>query len=312
MLSSTAMLVFGLVILVLGGEATVQGSLNIARRLGWPPAFAGVAIVGFGTSAPELFLSLQAAFAGSDGLAIGNILGSNIANVWLIGGLIVLLSHITKQQEALQPSRLHSMAAGLALISLALFSLRDEITSTLGGMLLIPFAIYAYAAIKEAGQQKKKKEKLPDAFPSLRHGLLLAIGGLALMLAGAEQVVAGGQNLARLLGMPETLIGLSVLALGTSLPEVVATIVAVRRKAIALATGGIFGSTIFNSWLILPLSAIILPLSIKESLPDLLIAPIAFAFFILGTESHRAYRFSIGLTCVLCYLLYWVFLATRV
>ena len=311
MLVSTAMLVFGLVILVLGGEATVQGSLNIARRLGWSPAFAGVAIVGFGTSAPELFLSVQAALAGSDGLAIGNILGSNIANVWLVGGLILLFSHITKQQEAAQPSRLHSLAAGLALISLALLSLRGEVSSLLGWLLLIPFAIYACLAIKEASAQKKKQEKLPDAFPSLRHGLLLAVGGLALMLAGAEQVVAGGQSLARLLGMPETLIGLSVLALGTSLPEVVATIVAVRRKAIALATGGIFGSTIFNSWLILPLSAIVLPLSIKDNLPDLLIAPVALGFFVLGTASRRAYRFSIGLACIVCYLLYWVFLATR-
>lgn len=312
MLISTAMLAFGLLILVVGGEATVQGSLHIARRLNWSPAFAGVAIVGFGTSAPELFLSTQAAWAGSNGLAIGNILGSNIANVWLIGGMIVMFSHIKKQQEAKQPSRLHSIAAGLALLSLALFALRGDIPSVLGGMLLLPFAIYAYAAIKEANAQKKKKEKLPDGFPSLRHGLLLAIGGLALMLAGAEQVVAGGQALARLLGMPETLIGLSVLALGTSLPEVVATIVAVRHKAVALATGGIFGSTIFNSWLILPISTIILPLSVKESLPDLLIAPIAFALFISGMMSGRRYRFSIGLACVCCYILYWVFLANRV
>ncbi len=132
------------------------------------------------------------------------------------------------------------------------------------------------------------------------------------MLVGSEAVVAGGQTLARMLGVPETLVGLSVLALGTSLPEVVATLVAIRRKALALATGGIFGSTIFNSWLILPLCAIVLPLNVEENLPDLILAPVAFVLFWLGIQSHKRWRFAIGLSCVLCYILYWGFLATRV
>ncbi len=132
------------------------------------------------------------------------------------------------------------------------------------------------------------------------------------MLIGSEEVVAGGQTLARNLGVPETLIGLSVLALGTSLPEVVATLVAVRRKALALATGGIFGSTIFNSWLILPLCALVLSLDVEENLPDLILAPVAFALFLLGIKSHKRWRAALGLACILCYILYWGFLAARI
>ena len=132
------------------------------------------------------------------------------------------------------------------------------------------------------------------------------------MLLGSEEVVAGGQAIAERLGVPETLIGLSILALGTSLPEVVATLVAIRRKALALATGGIFGSTIFNSWLILPLCAILLPLNVRENIPDLLLAPVAFALFLVGSKSHRRARLALGCACVLCYILYWGFLVARI
>ena len=311
MLIPSLQLLLGILILVVGGEATVQGSLTLAQRLRLSPALAGVAIVGFGTSAPELFLSLQAAWKGSAGLASGNIIGSNIANVWLIGGLIVLFSHLSKKQQAKQPAPLHAIAAGVALLTLAAFAPLGNIPSTWGAALLIPFAIYTYLAIKEATQTHTKPSTVGKT-PSLKHGILLALGGLVLMLVGSEEVVAGGQTLARMLGVPETIIGLSILALGTSLPEVVATLVAVRRKALALATGGIFGSTIFNSWLILPLCAIILPLDVKESLPDLILAPIAFLLFMLGIKSHKRWRLSLGLACILCYILYWGFLATRV
>ncbi len=313
MLIPSLQLLIGLLILVIGGEATIKGSLALAKILRLSPALAGVAIVGFGTSAPELFLSIQAALKGSGGLASGNIIGSNIANVWLIGGLIVLLSHLTPKQQAKQPSTLHAAAAGIALLTLSAFAPLGNIPSTLGASLLIPFAIYTYLALKEAAREQTpppNNEKLPKN--ALKHGILLALGGLVLMLVGSEAVVAGGQTLARMLGVPETLIGLSILALGTSLPEVVATLVAVRRKALALATGGIFGSTIFNSWLILPLCALILPLKVEENLPDLILAPIAFALFLLGIKSHKRWRLAIGASCILCYIAYWGFLATRV
>ena len=311
MLVPSLQLLLGLLILVVGGEATVKGSLILAQRLRLSPALAGVAIVGFGTSAPELFLSLQAAWKGSGGLASGNILGSNIANVWLIGGLIILFSHLNTKQQAKQPSPLHAIAAGSALLTLAAFAPLGNIPSTWGATLLIPFAIYTYLAFKEATRTHTKASHHKQ-LPSLKHGILLALGGLVLMLIGSEEVVAGGQTLARNLGVPETLIGLSVLALGTSLPEVVATLVAVRRKALALATGGIFGSTIFNSWLILPLCALVLSLDVEENLPDLILAPVAFALFLLGIKSHKRWRAALGLACILCYILYWGFLAARI
>ncbi|MFN7173466.1 MAG: calcium/sodium antiporter [Thermaurantiacus tibetensis] len=267
MLPALLSLAGGLVLLVVGGELLVRGSVRIAERLGVSPLLIGLTLVGFGTSTPELVTSVEAARVGAPGIALGNIVGSNIANVLLILGLSALLAPLAVSSAALR--RDGSMVIALSLLFAAAgytFGLSRPV-----GLVfvtgLVGYMAWAYAQERNVARVEAsghtaaydKEEAVARLDPGLAPrqartaGLLasllaaaVAVGGLAIIILGGRVLVAAAVDLARLLGMSESVIGLTVVAVGTSLPELVTSVVAAVRRQTDIAVGNVLGSNIYN------------------------------------------------------------------
>ena len=247
----------GLVGLFLGGDALVRGAVGIARRLAMPPLLIGLTVVGFGTSMPELLVSVQAALSGSPALAIGNIVGSNIGNILLIIGLSALVWPITVSGASLR--RDAACMIGAALVLVPLFWM-GWIGRPAGVVLLAVLA--AYLVISYRGAQGAPSETTGPAAPMWRSLLWLTVGFVAL-LAGARFLVDGSVNIARSFGVSEAFIGLTIVAIGTSLPELATSLIAALKRHSEIAIGNIVGSNIFNILGILGLTAIIAPIPVE-------------------------------------------------
>ena len=261
----TLLLFAGLAGLFLGGDMLVRGSVRVAQAMGLSPLVIGLTLVGFGTSAPELVTSLQAALTGSPGIAIGNVVGSNIGNILLILGLAALLRPIAVTRASLKRDGGVMMAATLICVGILA-------TGTMGrgmGVLLLGLlAIYLAGVFwleRQTNSTEAGAERQPFPWPAL--GLTLA--GLLVTILGARFAVSGAVGIAGTLGISETVIGLTIIAIGTSAPELVTSIIAVRRGEGDIAFGNIIGSNIFNILGILGVTAIISPLPVPEQIARL-------------------------------------------
>ncbi len=249
------LVVLGLVGLLVGGEVFVDRAATLARRLRVSPLVIGLTVVGFGTSLPELVTSLRAAFADAPGIAVGNVVGSNIANILLILGLAAVLAPIPVARGDLRLNGGVMMAATLAASAVILWGTAGR---AIGLGLVLGLAAYLFASLRHGTEDTV--DAPPDA--PLPRTVLGSLAGLALVLIGAECLVQGGVGLARGFGVSEALIGLTVVAVGTSLPELVTVIASARRGQSAMALGNVIGSNIFNILGILGLTALIVPLQI--------------------------------------------------
>lgn len=248
---------FGLVALLIGGDLLVRGAVGAARRFGVSPMVIGLTLVGFGTSAPELVTSLSAALSGAPGIAMGNVVGSNIANILLILGVAALIRPVTAQMSALPREAL--WVGGSALL-LAGLSLVGQIGTATGASLLALLGLYLWGAFRSSTAPADTDLSIPtDALPAASLRLL---GGLALTIGGAIALVDGATGIARAYGVPEAVIGLTLVAVGTSLPELATTVMAARRGQSDVALGNILGSGIFNILGILGTTALVVPLPI--------------------------------------------------
>tara|TARA_R110000787_G_scaffold274979_1_gene383159 strand:+ start:5233 stop:6210 length:978 start_codon:yes stop_codon:yes gene_type:complete len=245
----------GFIVLLVAAEAMVRGAVILAEKMGISPMVIGMTVVAFGTSAPELVVSLDAALGGSAGLAIGNIVGSNIANVWLILGAACLVTPILAKPGALK--RDVAMLIGGSLLFVALCSM-GELGLLAGVVLLIVFAgfiITSYArgkgdpdVIKEQIEELEELEKgIPKNVPV---ALLATVAGIIGLAFGADLLVKGGAEIATSFGVSDEVIGLTLFAFGTSLPELAASVVAAYRGHPDVAIGNIIGSNIFNMLLV--------------------------------------------------------------
>jgi len=257
------LLVAGLVLLVVGAEALVRGSAALARRLGVGPLVVGLTIVAFGTSAPELVVSTRAALAGAGDIALGNVVGSNIANILLILGVAALIRPIRIQTQLVRID-IPIMIA----VSLALFLVLDNgrVSRVEGVVLLAGIAAYTALSILLARRERDPavrrliEEGLP-AWPRRLFEQVLAIAaGLVLLVFGADLFVRGAVRMAAALGVSEALIGLTVVAVGTSLPELATSIVAAAKGEGDIAVGNAVGSNLFNLLAILGTAATVRPL----------------------------------------------------
>lgn len=269
MLISLLTLLVGFVVLIVGGELLVRGAVRVAERAGMSELLIGLTIVGFGTSAPELVASVEAARAGSSGIAWGNVVGSNLANSLLILGTASLILPMVVPRGPLWRD------GGLALVATILLWL---VASTTGTSMIFGLAFlgllgiylgYAYWAERTqpvgASALHEKAESLEvtdthlhDKEPLWR-SILILVGGIVLIVAGGRWLVEGAVDLARLIGMSEAVIGLTVIAIGTSLPELVTSVIAAYKGASAVALGNVLGSNIFNLLLIGGVTAVIAP-----------------------------------------------------
>jgi cation:H+ antiporter len=247
--------VVGLVILVAGGELLVRGASSIARAFHLSPLLIGLTIVGFGTSAPELIVSLQAALDGQPGIAIGNVLGSNIGNILLILGISALMAPL------IIPGRKLGRDLGFMLLATAtiwVMLLDGQVTRLDSLILLAGLAAFLVTAFL-AGQGHPPEPGHETFGPNWRPWVMTGAGLVALVI-GARFLVDSATTLARDFGISEAVIGLTIVAVGTSLPELATSIIAAYRKQTEIAVGNIVGSNIFNIFGILGLTALVAPI----------------------------------------------------
>jgi cation:H+ antiporter len=246
----------GLVILVAGGELLVRGASSIARAFHLSPLLIGLTIVGFGTSAPELIVSVQAALAGQPGIAIGNVIGSNIGNILLILGISALIAPLIIPGRKLWRD-LGFMLAAAAILWVMLI---DGQVTRLDGIILLAGLVAFLTVAFIAGQgHPPEAGETTSAGASWMPWALTAVG-LVLLVIGAGFLVDSATTIARDFGISEAVIGLTIVAVGTSLPELATSVIAAFRKHTEIAVGNIIGSNIFNIFGILGLTAVIAPI----------------------------------------------------
>lgn len=293
MIFSLAFLGAGFVLLVKGADWLVDGGANIARRFGISDLFIGLTIVAFGTSMPELIVNVIASVQGKTDIAIGNIVGSNIANILLILGATAIFSTLSVQSSTVRKEIPFSLLAAFALLVMANDGRIDGYgLSELGrgdGLLLIGFFIvFLYYTF---GIAKNTNPSVDDAVPashSLWLSFVLAIAGIVALTGGGKLAVDGAVGLAALLGVSDALIGLTIVAIGTSLPELVSSLVAAHRGKADIAVGNAVGSNIFNIFWILGVSAIIKPLPFAEALNiDMLIVVLSTILLLFVVHNGR-------------------------
>ncbi|WP_149586835.1 calcium/sodium antiporter [Tabrizicola flagellatus] len=247
--------VVGLGILVAGGEALVRGASAIARAFHLSPLLIGLTIVGFGTSAPEMIVSVQAALAGQPGIAIGNVIGSNISNVLLILGISALIAPLIIPGRKLW----RDLAFMLGATAIVWFLLLDgQITRTDGLILLAGLAAFLTTAVI-AGSGHPPEPGTETIGPNWRPWIMTG-AGLAGLVIGARLLVDSATTIARDFGISEAVIGLTIVAVGTSLPEMATSVIAAFRKHTEIAVGNIVGSNIFNIFGILGITALVAPI----------------------------------------------------
>lgn len=265
------LIVAGFAGLIFGGELLVRGAVSLAQTFRVSPLVIGLTLVGFGTSTPELVTSLQAAFVGSPGIAVGNVVGSNIANILLILGLTALLRPIAVNSQVLQRDGTVMLLATFICLAVVL----SGVLSRLAGIgCLTALALYLVGTLWL--ERRRSSAEIQDDLPSLEGILskpwaaaaLLAIG-LIITIVAARLLVIGAISLATDIGMSETVIGLTVVAVGTSLPELITSLVAARRGQSDMALGNIIGSNIFNVLGILGATALVHPIPVPAAIASL-------------------------------------------
>jgi len=261
-----AILIAGLVLVVTGAEALVKGASSIARKTGISEFVIGLTIVGMGTSAPEMVVSFVGAIKGNASISIGNVVGSNIFNTLLILGLsaFILPIAITKENKKkdIPANLLITLGFILVGMSYSLFGLGTDSISRIGGaVFLAVFAIYMYMAFKNGKSQEDVDAEPEEILPTWK-SILYVVAGLAALVFGGQFFVDSAEQIAKALGVSDKFIAITILAGGTSMPELATCVVAAIQKKGQLALGNILGSNIFNLLLILGGSALISPLSL--------------------------------------------------
>jgi cation:H+ antiporter len=257
---------------VAGGELLVRGAVQLAQKFRISPLLIGLTLVGFGTSTPELVTSLQAAFAGSPGIAVGNVVGSNIANILLILGVSALIFPVAVAKDTFRRDGLVLAIATLLCLGAILIG-RLEVwlglvfVAALAGYILFAFRQERQANAAQAASTGEAPADAPKVSATLiALDALFVVGGLVLTIFGARFLVTGAIDLARMANISETIIGLTIVAVGTSLPELVTSVMAALRKHSDIAFGNIVGSNIYNILGILGVTAIVKPIDVPPQI----------------------------------------------
>ncbi len=272
MFSQLAILILGLTILILGGELLVRGSSSIALKAKISPLVVGLTIVAFGTSAPELLISVKAALAGSPDMTMGNVVGSNICNLALVLGLTALMGPIKVNADSIKID--WPVAMGSSLMLYFLLKARPKLDLWTGLLFLTVLATYTIFIIMKSRRETKAQAMameegaidLPERTKGPYRDITYILLGCLGLYYGSDWFVGGARDMAMLLGVSERVIGITVLALGTSLPELVTAIVAAVKGETDLAVGNLMGSNIFNILSILGITSLITPIEVSEEI----------------------------------------------
>ena len=259
MLTNILFILIGFVLLVKGGDYLVEGSVSIARKAKLSSMVIGMTVIGFGTSAPEMLVSVNAALADSPGIALGTVVGSNIANIALILGVTGLLFTCATDKHTLRVDLPFMIFACAALFAVGMTGEIGRIAGIVGMLSLVAFLVWQIRASRRMGDAD-----VPQAENTPLHSLpvsaIMVVLSIAAMIFGANLLVEGAKNVASALGVTERVIGLTVVAVGTSLPELFASVMSAKRGETDLAIGNIIGSVSFNVFFVVGVSAAISPI----------------------------------------------------
>ena len=261
-------ILLGLILLYYGGDFLVTGSVRLSRFFKLSTFVIGATVIAFGTSAPELAVAILAALDAAPELAMGNVIGSNIANIGLVLGLTALIAPIV-----ITPKRLKREYPPLFLATLIILLLAWDLNihRSEGIIMLVLLALYLWRSFSQKEDFTTGQEEVGlSPHKGIIYQFVLVLAGLVGLVSGAKLLVSGGVSIARMIGISEWFIGITIVAIGTSLPEIVASIMAARRGQGEMAVGNIFGSNIFNILMVLGITSVIHPLNIQEPIhPDL-------------------------------------------
>ncbi len=267
--------ILGLGFLVIGGDVLIRGALGVANRFGLSPLLAGLVIVGFGTSTPELVVSVNAALSGHPDIAVGNVVGSNIANILLILGLCALIYPISVQPAIVKRDGVIMLVATAALISFSFTGLLVYWHGILLLSALLAYLVYTYKTEKKdttlpiAELHKHESQEITHLPKKIWLSVTFVAIGLAALIGGAHLLITSAVEIATEFGISETIIGLTLIAVGTSLPELSVSVIAAFRRHTDVALGNILGSNIFNILGILGISSLITELPVNERIVNI-------------------------------------------
>ena len=300
------LLATGILLLLVGGALLIRGASGIAKSLGISPIVIGLTIVAFGTSSPELVVNIIGALRDETALAFGNVAGSNIANLGLVLGSAAIITPIAVESQLVRRELPFLLLATAVLVVLALdVPLRGEparLDRADGIVLFLLFTVFVYITVREVLRQRSKDPLLTPmttvqalaTAPKLRIELACTVIGLSVLGLGGNLTITYGAELAHTWGVSEVVVGMLVIAIGTSLPELVTSIIAAIKREPDLAVGNVIGSNIFNSLVVLPATAVVKPIAIPESgamdlLVSFLLAAVIIPVFFFG-NAHLGRR----------------------
>lgn len=307
-------LILGFLMLIKGADFFVDGASNLAKAFNVPSILIGLTIVAFGTSAPEVAVSISASLKGNNSIAIGNVLGSNIFNVSFILGISAIFFPLSVQKNTIKKEIPLMLLASISLLVLGMDTMFDNqkqmlISRSDGFMLLLLFLVFFYYIIEIALNSKNEESIEKNVLNKNIFKILIKVAiGLILIILGGNFVVDNSIIIAKNFGLSETLIGLTIVAIGTSLPELVTSIVASIKKQSDIAVGNVVGSNIFNTFFILGASASINPLYVDKNLSfdiffNLIISTVLLIFAFRKKDINRLEGFAL-LFMYISYMLY--------
>lgn len=318
------LLIIGFVLLIKGADFFVDGSSSVAKILKVPTIIIGLTVVAFGTSMPELSVSVTAALRGSNDLAVSNVLGSNIFNLLVVLGCCALVKPVAAKWSLLKKEFPFSILITIILLLVdSDFSIMKVLDGNQGFVLgrwagllfLILFVLYIYATVKSAlrsrAEAKDMEEEEYKTMSPLKSGIYIVIGLIGIVWGG-NLVVDSASNIALTFGWSQTFIGLTIVALGTSLPELVTSVVAARKGENDLAVGNVVGSNIFNILLILGVSSFITPITLDvTAVYDTIILIIASIIVYVSAISKREIQRKEGILFLVCYFAFFLYVFMR-
>ena len=318
-LKSAVILVIGFVLLIKGADFFVEGSSSVAKKFNVPSLIIGMTIVAMGTSLPELAVSVTAAITGNNTLAVSNVSGSNIFNLMVVCGACALFAPLTIEKNTLMKEFPFSIVCAGLLVVLGFIGMKlGRVDGIIFLVIFVAYLLWMIYSAKKARSEGDKfeteEEEMAEEIKILPMWkcLLYIVGGMIAIKFGGDFVVNGASSIAAGFGLSQTLIGLTIVALGTSLPELVTSIVATKKGESGLALGNAIGSNIFNILFILGCSATLSPLTvINESIIDCIILLVSSILLYLFAKTNKSMNRKEGLLCILLYIIYTAYLFIR-
>ena len=305
------LLVVGFIGLIKGADFFVEGASNVAKRFKVPSLIIGLTIVAMGTSLPETAVSISASIAGSNSLAISNVSGSNLFNLLVVVGLCCIMQKVEVDMDTIKRDIPYSILAAVLLVA---FGMMGGMTlGRLDGVILLAFfGFFLFLMIKSALAAASNAEESEEVTQSVLMSLVSIVGGAAAIAIGGDWVVDSASTLAMAFGMSETMVGLTIVAVGTSLPELVTSIVAARKGEVDMALGNAIGSNVFNILMVLGIAAVISPIGFMMSNAiDIIAVIVATLGCWVVAAKNKMLGKATGVIMVLSYFVYMVYVVMR-